>query len=349
MVTLAIRLIRFLFTTIAGLSILAGLGLLFVCGGIASFFGNPETQATTVTLKDVEARSELPKQQWLRLTDGYLVWPHTKELVTTRKKRGSGEVTSVQTKTIYVPLVSKALLDAWRQQGTDRPFPSSKIRVFVKMEPAAVQKDFPQDAAELSNQQVDPDRLKVQTAVSGLAGSLQDEDKVVREGLSKDAAGLDPKGVLVLRYGEQPPTKGAMVGGGVVMLLLGLALAVPLVLRLACGKAAAPAGGGGLHQAVLAGFEDGVRASVRGAVAAGVAAGSAAAPPVARAAGPAAAVPVARPVQFYYVLNGQRFGPVAHQQLRALWKAGRLPPESLVWQEGTKDWVPAANLTALLH
>jgi hypothetical protein len=321
-------LIRFLFTHTAGLSILAGAGLLAVCVGVSSFFGSPETQPTTLTLADLEGRPALPRQQWLRLSEGCRIWPEARQLVTTLKKRGSGEVTDVKTKTVYVPFVSKAVLGAWQQQGANTPFPRNKVRAFVKLEPGALEKDFPQGAAE---------PLKVQPQVSGLAGSLQDEDKVVREGLTEGASGMNPQAVVVLRYGEQPPTKGAMVGAGIVMVLLGLGLAVPLVLRLTRGQRAAQASSAGLQGAAMAGFEAGLRDAVRGAVAQGVAAGSAGAPPVPRL------------VQFYYVQNGQRFGPVALNDLRGLWAAGKLRPEHLVWQEGTKDWVPAASVQSLFH
>jgi hypothetical protein len=336
MITLTVHLIRFLFTHIVGVTILAGVGLLCVCGGILSFFASPETQATTIAMTELEARSELPGQQWLRLTDGCLVWPEATALVLTREKRGSGEVAGKKTQTIYVPLISKTVLDAWRRQGLDTPFPRNKVRAFVKMGPGELDKDFPQDAVDLVKRPVSAARLKVQPQVSGLAGSLQGEDKVVREGLTREASGMDPRAVLVLRYAAQPPTKGATVAGGIVAVLFGLVFAVPLVLRLARGQCQAGGSGAGLHGAAVAGFEAGLRDAVGAGIAKGVAARSGGAPPVARV------------VQFYYLLNGQRFGPVLLSQLRDLWTTGNLRPDSLVWQEGTPDWVQARSVRELL-
>jgi hypothetical protein len=45
--------------------------------------------------------------------------------------------------------------------------------------------------------------------------------------------------------------------------------------------------------------------------------------------------------------NGQRFGPVAAHQLKALAAAGQLLPTDLVWREGMADWRPASQCKGL--
>jgi hypothetical protein len=52
-------------------------------------------------------------------------------------------------------------------------------------------------------------------------------------------------------------------------------------------------------------------------------------------------------IHFYYLRNGQRFGPVALPVLRDLWASGQLQPNDLVWHEGAKDWMAAKDLALL--
>lgn len=48
--------------------------------------------------------------------------------------------------------------------------------------------------------------------------------------------------------------------------------------------------------------------------------------------------------QWYYVKNGERFGPVQKSQLLELYQNDELKPDDLVWEEGTENWVPASSV-----
>jgi hypothetical protein len=45
------------------------------------------------------------------------------------------------------------------------------------------------------------------------------------------------------------------------------------------------------------------------------------------------------------IADGQRLGPVAHEELVSWARAGRLKATDLVWREGFAQWVPAAKAT----
>lgn len=51
--------------------------------------------------------------------------------------------------------------------------------------------------------------------------------------------------------------------------------------------------------------------------------------------------------QWYYVINGERKGPVGSQELLELANSGELLPEHFVWKEGQKDWKPASRVRGL--
>jgi hypothetical protein len=51
--------------------------------------------------------------------------------------------------------------------------------------------------------------------------------------------------------------------------------------------------------------------------------------------------------RFHYRQNGQQAGPVSRAALKDLAASGRLLPQDFVWQEGTKNWVPAAHVDGL--
>ena len=44
---------------------------------------------------------------------------------------------------------------------------------------------------------------------------------------------------------------------------------------------------------------------------------------------------------YFYLSNGQRYGPVSEGELRALVSQGRVAVTDLVWREGMPAWVPA--------
>jgi hypothetical protein len=51
--------------------------------------------------------------------------------------------------------------------------------------------------------------------------------------------------------------------------------------------------------------------------------------------------------RFHYRHSGQQAGPVTLTQLKEFAAGGRLLPPDFVWQEGTKNWVPAARIDGL--
>lgn len=46
-------------------------------------------------------------------------------------------------------------------------------------------------------------------------------------------------------------------------------------------------------------------------------------------------------MNYFYLSNGQRYGPVAEGELRALVAQGRVSVSDLVWREGMGAWAPA--------
>ena len=49
---------------------------------------------------------------------------------------------------------------------------------------------------------------------------------------------------------------------------------------------------------------------------------------------------------WYYVMDGERVGPVEEEQLRGLVASGTVTPETLVWADGMSDWVPYGEVGA---
>jgi uncharacterized RDD family membrane protein YckC len=52
--------------------------------------------------------------------------------------------------------------------------------------------------------------------------------------------------------------------------------------------------------------------------------------------------------QWYYLANGQTFGPMTGQQLRQYAAAGYFRPSDYVWQEGMPNWVVAGQVPGVL-
>jgi hypothetical protein len=50
---------------------------------------------------------------------------------------------------------------------------------------------------------------------------------------------------------------------------------------------------------------------------------------------------------WYYVVNGKRFGPVNAAELKELARTGRLAGGDLVWTERLGQWVPANTVKGL--
>lgn len=51
-------------------------------------------------------------------------------------------------------------------------------------------------------------------------------------------------------------------------------------------------------------------------------------------------------MQWYYAIDGQRFGPVSHAELERLIQAGTVNGEALVWRQGMEQWKTLADVQA---
>ena len=49
-------------------------------------------------------------------------------------------------------------------------------------------------------------------------------------------------------------------------------------------------------------------------------------------------------MNWYYVENGQKAGPIDEAQLEELRRAGRIQPNTLVWREGMANWAPFSQV-----
>ena len=52
---------------------------------------------------------------------------------------------------------------------------------------------------------------------------------------------------------------------------------------------------------------------------------------------------------YFLALDGKQAGPFSLEQLRAGWKNGTYPPDSLYWQEGMNDWQPLESMRSALE
>ncbi|MHC4118405.1 MAG: RDD family protein [Planctomycetota bacterium] len=53
--------------------------------------------------------------------------------------------------------------------------------------------------------------------------------------------------------------------------------------------------------------------------------------------------------QWYYVVDGQRVGPIAENNLFQMFRGGRLRPDTMVWTSELKDWMEARSVAGLLE
>lgn len=362
-------------------SLLALLGLLFTCCGCIGFFHTPESSPTSFKVVDLETRSSPPEQQWLELKEGHLVWAAGKSIVTKKEDR-KGKVSEEKGKTVYVPLVSKALFDDWVAKGGDYgSFPIGKVRVYVRMSDEEFGKHFSE--ADLNTPDRGLGKMKTAGDHTGTVKRLSSEESVVSEGLAKLASGATDKQILVLREGASPPTKSDSIGAGICLGIVGVLMCVPVIVVLILrrrGRGPAAAGAvdvepasedrprdrrDRLADAASAGFEQGVRGAMQDAVEDAMRKRLEAkrqeqrqarqeveaprpeprrpAPPPMPAPAPPPPPIQQAPAHFYYLRSGQRFGPVSLTVLRNLYRAGELQPNDLIWYEGAKDWMPASS------
>ncbi len=335
--------LRFLFTTLVGTLLVGGVGLLFLCCGgavmIAGITTKEEKAATKMTVAELEGGAAAPSSGWVYLSDGYLFWPGAKSLVQYRTKRGSEEKTGEKTSTVYVALVSQATRDEWLRafDAGGRPtYSYAKCRAFLRLKPDQL-KDHGVSESDLS------DPVKARAAalkavtLTGTLGTLGSEKDLVKD-LQEKGRDFDAEKVKLLKVGDRPPTKGAVIGGGIVLLVFSLVFFVPLVVRLVRGeprpRPARPVAGDWVRRAVDRGFERGV---ARGA-------GAAAAPtdPL-----PIEPLPAPPTTQFHILRNNQPVGPVTFEALQRMARQGQLRPEDLVVPVGGASWVAARTVAGL--
>jgi len=51
-------------------------------------------------------------------------------------------------------------------------------------------------------------------------------------------------------------------------------------------------------------------------------------------------------VDIYIYMQGQRRGPYEKAQLEEMWKDGKLPVDTLYWQDGMRQWAVISDLFA---
>jgi len=51
-------------------------------------------------------------------------------------------------------------------------------------------------------------------------------------------------------------------------------------------------------------------------------------------------------MQWYYAIDGRRFGPVPHAELERLMQAGTVTGDALVWRQGMEQWKSLADVQA---
>jgi len=51
-------------------------------------------------------------------------------------------------------------------------------------------------------------------------------------------------------------------------------------------------------------------------------------------------------MQWYYVLNGARLGPITQEQFDQLVQSGAITPETLIWRAGMTTWLPLSQVLA---
>jgi hypothetical protein len=108
--------IRFLFQSLVGTLLLAFVGVLMIlfagCGFFTEVSREQESAPTPLALAEFEATGKVPTQRWIEFTDGVLLWDHGTEIVTTRKDKAGKQVGDEKVNVVFVPLVSKKIVDA---------------------------------------------------------------------------------------------------------------------------------------------------------------------------------------------------------------------------------------------
>jgi hypothetical protein len=152
--------------------------LLFLCCGGNGVLKNqtpPEVKSMDVT--ELESRMNLPDDEWLELTNGYLFWAAAFEITTTTTQTVFGNPINKATtiNEVYVPLISKITFDNWQailaKEGATANLPYKECRVVVKFAFLDLERKYPEVAAALNKKtplQNPPESHALQGVVSRL-------------------------------------------------------------------------------------------------------------------------------------------------------------------------------------
>ena len=228
--------------------------LLVIAGGI-SLVGSTETQATTVSITDLE-EGDQPSAEWLRITDGVLFLPHS--LMSFRmdsegKERG--------TKGYWIPLVSHQTASEWTASLTSSAKPSfEKCRVIVFFWETELLRRFP----VLSRGQSPEAALAFEADGTWKDGTSM--QRIVRDKFSRQVANFEPARVAVLSQGERPLQKSESAAG----LVMGLVFSAGGAFWWRKRRMKTQEPTGGLLAAATGGVQQGTDEAIRKTVASGV-------------------------------------------------------------------------------
>jgi hypothetical protein len=191
--------------------VLAGFGALFLfCGGNTVWRQGQPPKAlptpTPMTLEELEDLPELPNATSVDLRQGYLFWPGAQVIVQIGKLHVFGVPVegSRSLKAVYVPLLSKAALDRWRnllgQRGMSvRDLPYHECRVLVELSMADVDKQFPDMAPAIREGEPRDRAIDPPQSFQGSVGLLANVQMSILKSIDDMKLNLATERTFVLR------------------------------------------------------------------------------------------------------------------------------------------------------
>ena len=235
------------------------------------FVDVPQTP-TVMPIRDVQGLENSLLPEWVRTEDGILLWAASMETYTINPivQKISDTMDNRELKDVYVPLVSRADVEAWSE---DKSFTGLSSRcVLVHYDSDEIRRDFPEYLAfRLNNSDPFGSKLFLDSSPSPMSFTTSDNDSDVHFGMERDV--VDQflqqgfRDVMVVRAGSKPLSKAeAAIQAIVWVMLAGGSL---LWIRKRRRKAAAEAAAEEQRaEAALEGIRAGIRAAVRDALAA---------------------------------------------------------------------------------
>lgn len=210
----------YIISTLPGAAGVAVLGLLFFCcGGCGMYFSLTAQKAPTKhTIDDLEEDSKDPNSSWMEISNGQFFWP---EKVTDQTKNTkTGQVTD---NWHYVPLVSKSVIGEWDvefvNRGRDSRYSYAKARVFLKISPEQLQKEFPE---------AEKQTVTKKSPVKGTVGRFTSISDKVMEGIKANAKDQKAGRMILINYGEEGGSSGVGVCMAIFLWLFALPFFAPL-------------------------------------------------------------------------------------------------------------------------